>query len=172
MRERQFTDGGVLGARVLASVGRVRREACFHRDDDRKLGGGRQGLECCGLSRRVAGGGEVFGGGGRGQNPNPSHTEGFGTPASFSGALGGFRCRAGGFATRRFFMSRLPFAGSGQQAATHKACDLHARQCEQQVRHFPATSWPFPQARRSTDSGGQEGFGTRASGFRSDGEYD
>jgi hypothetical protein len=43
------TDGGVLGARVLASVMRVRREACFHRDNDRKLGGGIQGLECCEL---------------------------------------------------------------------------------------------------------------------------
>jgi hypothetical protein len=50
MSEKQFTDGGVLGARVVASVGRVRREAHFHRDNDRKLGGGIQGLECCGLS--------------------------------------------------------------------------------------------------------------------------
>jgi hypothetical protein len=49
MSEKQFTDGGVRGARVIASVRRVRREACFHRDNDRKLGGGIQGLECCEL---------------------------------------------------------------------------------------------------------------------------
>jgi hypothetical protein len=49
MREIQVTDGGVLGTRVVASVRRVRREAYFHRDNDRKLGGGIQGLECCEL---------------------------------------------------------------------------------------------------------------------------
>jgi hypothetical protein len=51
MSEKQFTDGGARGARVVASVRRVRREAYFHRDNDRKLGGGIQGLECCELWR-------------------------------------------------------------------------------------------------------------------------
>ena len=41
----------------------------------------------------------------RSQNPNPSYIEGFGTPASFSGALGGFRCRADGLATHRHVAS-------------------------------------------------------------------
>jgi hypothetical protein len=59
MSEKQFTDGGVRGARVIASVRRVRREAYFHRDNDRKLGGGIQGLECCELLRGL-GAGEGF----------------------------------------------------------------------------------------------------------------
>jgi hypothetical protein len=79
MSEEQFTDGGVRGARVLASVRRVRREACFHRDNDRKLGGGIQGLECCELWGGL-GAGEEFSRRGRSQNPNPSQNEGFGTP--------------------------------------------------------------------------------------------
>jgi hypothetical protein len=33
-------------------------------------------------------------------SPNPSHLEGFGTPASLSGAWTRHRCRAEGFATR------------------------------------------------------------------------
>jgi hypothetical protein len=61
MREKQFTDGGALEVRVLASVRSVRREAHFHRDNDRKLGGGIQGLECCELFGRNAEGGGVFG---------------------------------------------------------------------------------------------------------------
>jgi hypothetical protein len=88
MSEEQFTDGGVRGARVLASVMRVRREACFHRDNDRKLGGGIQGLECCelfglGAGEEFSGAGDFgrwFAGGARSQNPNPSQNEGFGTP--------------------------------------------------------------------------------------------
>jgi hypothetical protein len=88
MSEKQFTDGGVRGARVIASVRRVRREACFHRDNDRKLGGGIQGLECCELLRGMGAGEEFeardfgwwFGSWGRIQNPNPSQNEGFGTP--------------------------------------------------------------------------------------------
>ena len=84
MREKKFTDGGVLGARVIASVGRVRREAYFHRDNDRKLGGGIQGLECCellwGLVFRVGRKfGRLFEGRGKSQSPNPSHIEGFDT---------------------------------------------------------------------------------------------
>jgi hypothetical protein len=69
MSEKQFTDGGVLGARVIASVRRVRREAYFHRDNDRKLGGGIQGLECCELFGDW-GGGRIFGGGGK-SKPEP-----------------------------------------------------------------------------------------------------
>jgi hypothetical protein len=66
--EKQFTDGGVRGARAVASVMRVRREAYFHRDNDRKLGGGIQGLECCELlgdwrRRRCFGSGGISGGG-------------------------------------------------------------------------------------------------------------
>jgi hypothetical protein len=96
----------VLGARVLASVMRVRREAYFHRDNDRKLGGGIQGLECCELYRGL-GAGEEFSGGagfrvvrrgrGKSQNTNPSHVEGFGTPASFISAWSKLRCRVEGW---------------------------------------------------------------------------
>jgi anti-sigma regulatory factor (Ser/Thr protein kinase) len=89
MSEKQFTDGGVRGARVIASVRRVRREAYFHRDNDRKLGGGIQGLECCellwglGAGEHVSGTAELFLGlrdQGGSQNPNPSQNEGFGAP--------------------------------------------------------------------------------------------
>ena len=80
MREKQFTDGGALEVRVVASVGRVRCVAHFHRDNDRKLGGGIQGLEYGGLSGDCVRGRSFGRGGGRSQNPNPSHTEGFGTP--------------------------------------------------------------------------------------------
>jgi hypothetical protein len=46
-------------------VRRVRREAYFHRDNDRKLGGGIQGLECCELWRGLGAAEEVSGGGSR-----------------------------------------------------------------------------------------------------------
>jgi hypothetical protein len=35
---------------------------------------------------------------------------------------------------------------------------LYTRQCEQQVRLFPATSWPLPQARLAVDLGGPVRF--------------
>jgi hypothetical protein len=45
----RVTDGGMLGARVLAALLRVRREPNFHRNDDRKLGEGMQGCARCEL---------------------------------------------------------------------------------------------------------------------------
>jgi hypothetical protein len=81
MSERQVTDGGVLGARVVASVGRVRCVAHFHRDNDRKLGGGIQGLECCelfeglGEEERFSGGCESLGAEGMVPASSASETE-------------------------------------------------------------------------------------------------
>jgi len=48
------TDGGMLGARVLAALLRVRREPNFHRNNDRKLGEGMQGCARCELFRFFA----------------------------------------------------------------------------------------------------------------------
>jgi hypothetical protein len=62
------------------------------------------------------------------QNPNPSHTEGFGTPASFSRGCSKLRCRAEGLATRLTLdtvddfpnvnaSERVPVTGSVNSAA-------------------------------------------------------
>jgi hypothetical protein len=45
----RVTDGGMLGARVLAALLRVRPKANFHRNNDRKLGEGMQGCARCEL---------------------------------------------------------------------------------------------------------------------------
>jgi hypothetical protein len=54
-------DGEMLGARVLAALLRVRREANFHRNNDRKLGEGMQGCARCELFRFFAFNGRVSG---------------------------------------------------------------------------------------------------------------
>jgi hypothetical protein len=87
MREKQFTDGGVLGARVLAPVMRVRREANFHRDNDRKLGGGIQGLECCELLQGIGGQGKDFRDGGEVKTRTLHKTKGS-APREFQSCLG------------------------------------------------------------------------------------
>jgi hypothetical protein len=83
----RVTDGGMLGARVLAALLRVRPKPNFHRNNDRKLGEGMQGCGRCELFRFCACNGRVSGppefqtllrGQGRGQKPNVSHPEGFG----------------------------------------------------------------------------------------------
>jgi len=47
-------DGGMLRARLLAALLRVRREPNFHRNNDRKLEGGMQGCARCGLFKFFA----------------------------------------------------------------------------------------------------------------------
>jgi hypothetical protein len=56
----RVTDGGMLRARVLAALLRVRPKPNFHRNDDRKLGEGMQGCARCGLFKFCACNGRVF----------------------------------------------------------------------------------------------------------------
>ena len=58
----RVTGGGMLGARVLAALLRVRREPNFHRNNDRKLGEGMQGCGSCELFRFFACGKARLGG--------------------------------------------------------------------------------------------------------------
>jgi hypothetical protein len=60
----RVTDGGMLAARVLAALLRVRPKANFHRNNDRKLGEGMQGCARCGLLEFFECNGRVFGRGG------------------------------------------------------------------------------------------------------------
>jgi hypothetical protein len=57
-------DGGMLRARLLAALLRVRREPNFHRNNDRKLGEGMQGCGRCELFGFFASSGRVSGRGG------------------------------------------------------------------------------------------------------------